>query len=153
VIVRDTTPPVATLNGKTITLWPADHKYITVKISHLVALASDNCDQRVNLSEIVISQVTSDEPENVNGGDGNTLNDIVIAPGCKSVELRAERDGSKNGRVYRIYFQVKDQAGNIQTVMAKVTVPKSQGAGGTAIDDTPPLPALPPYKVIGRCPP
>jgi|GEM_PF-6336656 len=153
VTVTDATLPVITLTGKTITLWPPDHKYQTIKISDLIASAADNCDPNVTLSKVVIAMVTSDEPENINSGDGNTVNDIVIAPDCKSVDLRAEREGSRNGRVYTIYFQVKDSAGNVQTVKATVAVPKSQGPGGAAIDDTPAYPLLPPYKVMGSCPP
>jgi len=153
VTVTDATLPVITFTGKTITLWSPDHKYQTVKITDLIASATDNCDPNVNLSKVVISMVTSDEPENINSGDGNTFNDIVIAPDCKSVDLRAERDGSRNGRVYTIYFAVKDSAGNMRTIKATVAVPKSQGPGGAAIDDTPAYPLPPPYQVMGSCPP
>jgi hypothetical protein len=153
VTVADATLPVITLTGKPITLWPPDHKYQTIKVADLIASATDNCDPSVSLSKVVISMVTSDEPENINSGDGNTLNDIVIAADCKSVDLRAERDGAKNGRVYTIYFQVKDAAGNVQTVKATVSVPKSQGPMGGAVDDTPTYPLPPPYKVMGSCSP
>ena len=47
---------------------------------------------------MVIDKVTSDEIENGNG-DGNTMNDIVIAGDCKSVQLRSEREGNGDGRV------------------------------------------------------
>lgn len=150
VTITDGTLPV--INGKTMTLWPPDHQYVTIRIADLIASATDNCDPNVSLNGVVISQVTSDEPENINSGDGNTVNDIVIANDCKSVNLRAERDGSKNGRVYTIYFEVKDSAGNVRTVTAKVSVPKSQGANGAAADDTPPNPANAPYRVVGSCP-
>jgi hypothetical protein len=135
VTVKDITPPVITLNGNTITLWPPDHKYTTVNVTDLVASASDLCDPSVNINSVVIASVSSDEPEN-SVGDGNTLNDIVIAPGCKSVQLRAERIGSGNGRVYTITFKVTDGSGNSTTATAKVTVPKSQN-GSPAIDDGP----------------
>lgn len=96
---------------------------------------------------MVIAQVSSDEPEDAPGSsDGSTLNDIVIAPGCKSVQLRAERQDSGNGRVYTITFKVKDAAGNVATATAKVTVPKSQGNNGAAIDDGPA------YTKLGSCP-
>src|SRR4030095_14187110 len=36
ITVIDNTPPVITSNGQTITLWPPNHKYATVKISDLV---------------------------------------------------------------------------------------------------------------------
>jgi hypothetical protein len=68
---------------------------------------------------VVIEKATSDEPD---GGD-STLNDIVIASGCKSVQLRAERDGTKDGRVYHITLGVKDSSGNLTTAVYNVSVP------------------------------
>jgi len=136
VTVKDIDPPVITLNGQTITLWPPDHKYQTIQVTDLVASASDLCDPGVNINSVVIASVSSDEPENGGGGDGNTFNDIVIGGDCKSVQLRAERMGSGNGRVYTITFKVTDSSGNSTTATAKVTVPKSQN-GSPAIDDGP----------------
>jgi hypothetical protein len=135
VTVKDITPPVITLNGNTIALWPPNHKYSTVNVTDFVARASDLCDPGVNINSVVIAGVRSDEPNN-SAGDGNTTNDIVIAPGCKSVQLRAERMGGGNGRVYTITFKVTDSSGNTTTATAKVTVPKSQN-GSPAVDDGP----------------
>jgi hypothetical protein len=98
----------------------------------------------VNINSVRIAKVTSDEPEN-SGGDGNTLNDIVIAANCKSVQLRSERMGNGNGRVYTITFKVTDASGNVSTATAKVTVPHSQN-GSPAVDDGPQ------YTVLGGCP-
>ena len=137
ILLNDVTAPVITLNSQTVTLWSPNHKYNTVKVTDLVASASDSCSTSLNLSSVYISKVTSDEPENINSGDGNTVKDMVIANDCKSVDLRAERDGSKNGRVYTITFKVKDAAGNEGTVSTKVTVPHSQGPKGVAVDDGP----------------
>ena len=144
VTVKDVTPPVITLNGQTITLWPPNHQYETIQVSDLVASASDLCDASVNLSSVVIDKVTSDEPEN-SGGDGNTLNDMVIAADCKSVQLRSERKGDGDGRVYTITFKVTDSSGNSSTVTATVTVPKSQN-GSPAVDSGVQ------YTVLGGCP-
>jgi len=144
VTVKDVTPPVITLNGQTITLWPPNHQYETIQVSDLVASASDLCDSSVNLSSVVIAMVTSDEPEN-SPGDGNTLNDIVIAADCKSVQLRSERKGNGDGRVYTITFKVTDSSGNSSTVTAQVTVPKSQN-GSPAVDSGVQ------YTVLGSCP-
>jgi hypothetical protein len=144
VMVNDTENPIITLNGNVITLWPPNHSYQTVNVSDLVSGASDNCGSGIGLSSVFISKVTSDETENGNG-DGNTLNDIVIAPDCKSVQLRSERSGNGNGRVYTITFKVIDAAGNVATATAKVTVPKSQN-GSTAVDDGAQ------YTVLGGCP-
>jgi uncharacterized repeat protein (TIGR01451 family) len=142
--VVDTIAPTITLTGQTITLWPPNHGYQNVALTQLVASASDGCDSGVDLSDVVISKVTSDESENGNG-DGNTSNDIVIAPSCKSVQLRAERNGNGNGRVYTITFMVRDASGNTTTKTAKVTVPKSQGNNGGAVDSGPQ------YTVTSSC--
>ncbi len=143
--VVDTTAPTITLNGQTITLWPPNHQYRTVNVSDLVASAGDSCDSGIDLGDVYISQVWSDEAEN-GDGDGNTMNDIVIAADCKSVQVRAERSGSGNGRVYTITFKVRDAAGNMTTATAKVKVPKNQGNNGGAVDDGPV------YVVNGGCP-
>ena len=135
ITVLDNSLPVITLTGQTIVLGSSNHQYETINLSSLVASASDSCDPTVDLSDVVISQATSDEAENGNG-DGNTPNDIVIAPDCKSVQLRAERAGGGNGRVYTITFLVRDTAGNTTTATAKVTVPKSNN-GTAAVDDGP----------------
>jgi CSLREA domain-containing protein len=130
----NSTPPGIVLNGQNIELWPPNHAYHTVTVTNLVSSAS-SCDGTVNLNSVIIDKVTSDEVENGNG-DGNTLNDIVIGCDRKSVQLRAERDGSGDGRVYTIYFKVTDGLGHSTTVTARVTVPKSQN-GTSAVDSGP----------------
>jgi hypothetical protein len=144
VTVKDVGAPVITTNGQTITLWPPNHKYATVKVTDLVASAVDTCDPGVGIGSVRIAGVTSDEPNN-SGGDGNTTNDILIAADCKSVQLRSERMGNGNGRVYTITFKVTDASGNVSTATAKVTVPHSQN-GSAAVDDGPH------YTVLGGCP-
>jgi hypothetical protein len=130
ITVKDATPPVITLTTGTITLSPPNHSYQTFTISSLVASVSDQCDASVDINDVVISQVTSDEVEN-GAGDGNTLNDIVITPDCKSVQLRRERDGGGDGRVYKITLKVKDSSGNVTTAVRQVIVPRT---GSTATD-------------------
>ena len=127
----NTTPPGIVLNGNTISLWPPNHSYHTISVTDFVVSAS-SCDGTVNLNSVVIDSVTSDEVENGNG-DGNTTNDIVIACNRKSVDLRAERDGSADGRVYTITFKVTDSFGVSSTATATVTVPQSQN-GSPAVD-------------------
>jgi hypothetical protein len=98
----------------------------------------------VNTSKVYITKITSDEAEN-GPGSGNTLNDIVIAADCKTAQLRAERESGSDGRVYTIYFKVKDAAGNFGTATAKVTVPKTQN-NSNAVDSGPH------YTVTSGCP-
>jgi hypothetical protein len=121
----DSTPPTITLiPNVNMTLWPPNHQYASVSVTDFVASASDDCDASVNLNSVYILKITSDEVENGNG-DGNTLNDIVIGGTCKTAQLRAERDGSADGRVYTITFKVKDSFGNFTTATAQVTVRKN----------------------------
>ena len=142
--VVDTTAPTINLNGQTPSMWPPNHKYETFRVTDFVTSVTDSCNTSLDVGNVVISEVTSDELEN-SGGDGNTLNDIVIAGDCKSVQLRAERDGGGDGRVYTITFKVSDASGNVGTATARVFVPKSQGSG-PAIDSGPH------YTVNGSCP-
>ncbi len=142
--VVDTTAPVITLNGQSPSMWPPNHKYETFRVTDFVTGVSDSCATSLGVSAVVISKVTSDELDN-SGGDGNTTHDIVIAGDCRSVQLRSERVGGANGRVYTITFKVVDGSGNSSTATARVTVPKSQGSG-PAIDDGPH------YTVISSCP-
>ena len=131
VTVVDNTPPTITLNGQTPSMWPPNHKYQTFGVTNFVTGVTDSCDTTLGIGSVVIEKVTSDEIENGNG-DGNTLNDIVIAADCKSVQLRSEREGGGNGRVYTIFFKVTDASGNVGTATAKVVV--QHNPGETAVD-------------------
>jgi endo-1,4-beta-xylanase len=132
--VTDTTPPQLTVvAGRTLT--PPDHMYRTFAVASLVSGASDTCDTTVGAGSVVITQVTSDEADNGNG-DGNTLNDIVIAGDCRSVQLRAELGAPSNGRVYTVTLRVKDASGNSTTKTVNMTVPFGV-PNATAVDDGP----------------
>jgi hypothetical protein len=130
VTVDDAQAPGITTTTKT--LWSPDHTYSTFNVSDLVTSVSDNCDANVGVSSVVIVSASSDEPDDANA-DGMTTNDIVIAPDCKSIQLRAERKGDGNGRVYIVTFKVTDASGNVSTATAKVTVPHAQN-GNPAVD-------------------
>ncbi|MEN3325256.1 MAG: hypothetical protein V7638_63 [Acidobacteriota bacterium] len=139
--------PVITLSTNSVTVWPPNHQYQTFNVTDFVASASSSCDSSVDINDVVIQKVSSDEPEDsATGGDGNTLNDIVIAANCKSVQLRRERDGGLNGRVYTITFKVTDSFGNSATATVKVNVPVTNG--GTAVDNG----AAAGYTVNSLCP-
>lgn len=144
VTVEDAEAPVITPATNPIMLWPPNHKYVTINLSQCVAAVSDNCAD-LTAGNVMISKVTSDEPEDaLGGGDGNTENDIVIAGDCQSVQLRSERLGSGNGRVYTIHLSLNDGNGNVGTATRLVTVPKSQN-GNPAVDNGIA------YEVMGDC--
>ena len=119
--------------GRTIVLLPPNHDYHTFKIADLISSVTDTCDASLGLADAVITQVTSDEPVKA-PSSGNTQNDIVIASDCRSAQLRIERQGGGNGRVYDIALHVQDPAGNRTTATVQVMVP-ANGLG--AVDDGP----------------
>jgi uncharacterized repeat protein (TIGR01451 family) len=142
VTVIDNTPPVITLNGNNPSLWPPDHSYQTFAVTDFVASVSDNCGG-VSVSDVVVEKATSDEVED-GDADGSTSNDIVIAANCRSVQLRSERSGSGDGRVYTITFRLTDTHGNVTRATANVVVPHNTGE--TPVDSGVH------YTVNGSCP-
>jgi len=114
----DTTPPTATLTLTPGNLWPPNHKMVAITPT----LTTSDLAGPVTISG---PTVTSNEP--VDGlGDGDTSPDWIVS-GTNGVQLRAERGGRGNGRIYTITYVVTDQSGNSTTVSATVMVPKSQG--------------------------
>ncbi len=133
--VVDTAAPTLILKPD-IQLWPPNHKYQTVTMSQMAQSVSDGCNTALSLNDVKIEKVTSDELDNAQGdSDGETTNDIVIAADCKSVQLRAERDEKKNGRVYVITLRVRDASGNTTRKDFKVSAPINQ-SGAAAVQET-----------------
>lgn len=120
VTVVDTTPPMITsVTASPNALWPPNHKMVLVKVT---VTTSDNC---TVAPVCTITSVTSNEPDN-GLGDGDTANDIVVT-GDLSVNLRAERSGTGNGRVYTVTGECTDAAGNGAPWSTTVTVPHDKG--------------------------
>jgi len=116
-----------------IILWPPNHKYHTMELSDFIIDVFDECDDSIDTDDVIIINVSSDEPENGNG-DGNTLDDIIIIDN-QTAKLRSERKGNGNGRVYTINFKVSDWLENTAYGSFQVWVPKSKKS--VAIDDGP----------------
>jgi hypothetical protein len=79
---------------------------------------SDNCDSNPVCE---ISSASSNEPEN-GLGDGDTAPDWEIT-GDLTANLRAERSGSGNGRVYTLTVTCSDASGNSSNKWVTVKVP------------------------------
>ena len=117
--VVDTTPPViSNVSATPDAIWPPNHKMVTVTVS---VNASDVCSDVVN--EIV--GVTNSEADN-GLGDGNTVDDVQNINGL-SVDLRAERSGKGNGRIYTITVRSTDASGNYTEQTVDVTVADNKG--------------------------
>jgi hypothetical protein len=130
--IGDTTPPQLAVGVGAHTLLPANHAYHTVALDNLALTVADVCDATLAVDDVVITSVGSDEPENAND-DGNTVNDIVVAPTCRVAQLRAERSGAGNGRVYSMHLAVVDESLNLAAATHKANVPV--GSRQVAIDD------------------
>jgi hypothetical protein len=116
VIVKDTKPPViSNLIASPSVLWPPNHEMVPIT---LTVSASDNCDSNP-ICQIV--SVISNEPEN-GLGDGDKAPDWEIT-GTLTVNLRAERSGKGDGRVYTVKVRCTDNAGNFSDHTITVTVP------------------------------
>ena len=122
IAVVDTTPPtINSVSADPNVLWPLNHKMVEVTVT---VDAEDDCDP-AHICQIV--DVTSNEP--INGpGDGNTEPDWAIT-GDLTVNLRVERAGGGNGRVYTIHVKCTDASENTTTATVEVTVPHDQGKG------------------------
>jgi TolB protein len=99
----------------------SNHKLVTVTLTG----ATDPDGDAVTLS---VTTVTQDEPT---GG----APDAATGAASNEVLLRAERDGSGNGRVYRVAFQAADGRGGTCDGTVEVGVPKGSGA---PVDSAPP---------------
>ncbi len=117
--VKDTTSP--TISGVIANpniLWPPNHKMVPVTVN---AVVSDNCDASP-MTKVI--SVTSNEP--INGtGDGDTAPDWEIT-GDFTVNLRAEKSGNGNGRIYTVTVESTDADGNSSTQDVTVIVPHNK---------------------------
>lgn len=136
VTVVDNTGPVVSV-GEAVELWPPNHRYVGLDLVECGVTATDACDGAIDvLDASLVTAAWSDEAEDAKGGgDGTTLRDIALV-GDASFNLRAERMGAGNGRVYGVAFEVYDAEGNLSEAECAVTVPHSAD-GVAAVDDGP----------------
>ncbi len=120
ITVVDTAPPSVSCSVAVSNLWPANHKFVDVGLSIDV---QDICDANPTVTVIV----TSDEdPANEPGsGGGKHCVDAIIGDD-NSVQLRAERSGAGDGRVYEITVVAVDNCGNQSSSSVQVAVPHSK---------------------------
>ncbi|MGI9317667.1 MAG: HYR domain-containing protein, partial [bacterium] len=117
--VADTTAPTITsVVASPNSLWPPNHKMVPVSVDVSV---TDICDPNPVCQ---VTSVVSNEP--LNGkGDGNTNIDWEII-GDLSVNLRSERAGGGNGRIYTIGVECSDGSGNSTDGSVNVSVPHNR---------------------------
>ncbi len=117
-------PDCSTAAPSVATLWPPNHKMRSVTIGGVTDPDGDDV-------TVTITGIFQDEP--VNGlGDGDTSPDGA-GVGTSTAEVRAERSGTGDGRVYHIMFTAEDGKGGSCTGEVLVTVPHDQ-RGAAAVD-------------------
>lgn len=113
-------------------LWPANNKFVALAIQ-------DITDPEGDPITLTITSIFQDEPV----GRGNSAPDGQ-GVGTDWFELRAERLGAGNGRVYHVTFTASDGSGGACTGETLVAVPHDQARpavdGGTLFDSTVPTP-------------
>lgn len=136
VAITDGTPPTVSVAGG-IELWPPNHAYVPLDLADCGVTITDACGGTMDVLDVgVITGAWSDEAEDAKGGgDGATLRDLVV-DGAVDVDVRAERQGGGNGRVYTLAFVVDDGAGNVSAGTCDVTVPHADN-GVPAVNDGP----------------
>ena len=121
VTIDDQRPPVVEMLDDPLVLWPPNHKYATYTPEMFITRAEDACGNPIDLSAVAIVEVRSDEPDD-DRGDGRTVNDILVH--CpNTVDLRAERRGGGDGRVYTIVYRITADNGVSVDEEATVIVP------------------------------
>jgi len=87
---------------------------------------TDNCS-----ATCYLASVTSNEPDNATGnGDGNTIDDVQnadVGTLDTSFDLRSERSGAGQGRVYTATYACSDPSGNSTSGSDTAFVPHDQG--------------------------
>ena len=119
--VIDDTPPEM-IEKIIVTQWPPNHRVETFRLSDCVSEVIDNCSEAsldVDTFGRILS-IYSDEPNN-SVGDGNTSDDIVIVSDS-TFQVVVERQGTSDGRVYGVTYEVVDLNGNSLEGMCYVDV-------------------------------
>jgi hypothetical protein len=104
-------PSINNLSTSLTEIWPANKKMKDVWIDYTT---SDNCQSAVS------TQLSISSNELITNGDWKIIDNHHI-------QLKADRLGNGNGRIYTITLTATDQAGNKNSKTTTVVVPHDQG--------------------------
>jgi hypothetical protein len=113
----DKTPPMVACSASPNVLWPPNNKLVPVNASVTVS------DALSGPAGFTLVSVTSNEPDS---GLGD-IQGFAAGTASTSGQLRAQRLGSGNGRVYTFTYSGSDRAGNTTSCTTTVSVPHDQG--------------------------
>jgi len=124
-VIRNQAPDCTNAEPSETLLWPPNHKFVDISISGVTDPDGDSV-------TITIDGITQDEATNGLGdGDKSPDGDGV---GTDTAQVRAERSGLGDGRVYEISFTADDGNGGTCTGSVQVGVPHDQKKPVTAVD-------------------
>jgi hypothetical protein len=114
----NTAPDVSNAQASTTTLWPPNNKMVAISVQGVTDADGDAV-------SITITSIKQDEKT---GKEAD-----ASGVGTDTANVRAERDGKGDGRVYHIAFTADDGNGGITAGVVTVSVPHDQ-SGKPAID-------------------
>src|SRR6185312_8080284 len=111
-------------------IWPPDHKFVAITIKNVKGPTGDPI-------SITITKIMQDEPVN-SAGSGNTTPDAA-GVGTSTAQVRAERQGPADGRVYHIFYTASDAkpGSNSGTCTGQVLVSVPHDQTHAAVDQGP----------------
>ncbi|MBT2658918.1 endo-1,4-beta-xylanase [Bacillus sp. ISL-18] len=115
----DKTAPRLTITLDKTTIWSPNHKMVPVTAT------IRSSDTASGVDSVVLTSITSNEKLQADDIQNAKLN-TAITGSTATFDLRADRLGNGNGRVYTITFSATDKAGNVTTKSVTVTVPHDQ---------------------------
>ncbi len=119
-------PPVCgTAVASQTSLWPPNHQFVDISILGVTDPDGDPF-------TITITAIMQDEA--VNAPNSGSTDPDGMGVGTSTAQVRAERVGDGNGRVYHIFFTATDSFGNSCNGIVQVSVPISKN-GAAAVDD------------------
>jgi hypothetical protein len=105
--------------------WPPNHRFASVGVRGVTDPDGDPV-------VITVTGVGQDEPVD-DAGDGSTCPD-ALGVGTSTAQIRVERAGPGDGRVYSIDFRADDGRGGVCDGVVTVCVPHDQGHGDACGD-------------------
>jgi hypothetical protein len=124
VVPSDRPPDCSQASARPRVLWPPNHKVEAVVLAGVTDPDGDPV-------TVTVTGITQDEPTD-GLGDGDAAPD-GFGVGRPSPQVRAERSGLGNGRVYKIAFTASDGKGGSCSGAVTVGVPHDRN--GTPVDD------------------
>ena len=111
-VVISAAPPALTVASSPGALWPPNHKMVTVNVD--VDTSPD--------ATIELVSITSNEP-----GVADDVAGAMFGTDDRTFQLRAERLGGGDGRIYTITYRATNAAGGSATATTTVVVAHDQG--------------------------